>query len=183
MLNKGQIEYVFDFLAGTEPLGGILLQHRGSFCFCSAKVFPIAAQNLDFRRGLPEDEIFNGGMSLFQNEIVSGLKKKGDLCLIRECDAKRHDPCMAEETCPMVYAGEDIYYILDETCSDGKIRETIQKKAYWFSLICLFQGIESPPQHGEDVTYSQIESFMTHLRGFALGVFDDEGMCYIPCMH
>ncbi len=181
MLNDSQVEYVNDFLAGSGLLGEMLLKRKDCFSFSRSEVFPSAARNLDFRWALPEDEIYNGGMSLFQDEIKKGLKREGDFCLIRECDAKRHDPCMKDEKCPMVYSGEDIYYILDETCSDSVIRETIQKKAYWFSLICLFQGVESPLRRGDDVTYARIESFMTNLAGFALGVFDDEGICYVPC--
>ena len=180
MLNNGQIEYVIDFLAGSGPFGEMLFRHKEGLVFSEAKIFPCAAQDLDFRWGLPpHDEAYNGGWLSFQNEIKSRLNAKGDFCLFRECDAKRHDPCMADEECPMVYAGEDIFYILDETDDDAQIRETI-RTANNFLLMGLFRGAKASFNRGDDVSYAQIESFMPFLAGVAVGVFDEEGVCYIP---
>ena len=181
MLTQTQIEWVLDFLSGSGPLGAMLCERKAHLDFSSARIFPAAAHDSDFRWGLPIEDRFNGGMSDFVCSVKRKLKDGHMLCLFRECDFKRHDPCMEHEVCPMMFVGEDILYVLDAASEDDQIRDIIHT-ANGFMLMLLMSSEGCKFQRGDCVTYAQIEAHLPSLEGIAVGVFDDEGVCYIPVL-
>ncbi|MBE6382974.1 MAG: hypothetical protein E7049_08205 [Lentisphaerae bacterium] len=180
MLSHNQITWLLEALAGSGPLGKILFAEKDRLDFSAAKVFPDAAKDWDFRCGLPADKQFCGGWMAFASELKRNLKCDGAFCLFRECDFKKNDPCMALEKSAMVFAGDDIFYIIDGSSDDVQIAETI-KTANRFMLMCLISGGESKFVKGDNVTYAQIERVLGGLLAVAVGVCDDEGVCFIPC--
>ena len=181
MLSQTQTEWVLDFLSGSGPLGAMLLERKAHLDFSSARIFPAAAHDSDFRWGLPIEDRFNGGMSDFIRAVRRKLKDDHMLCLFRECDFKRYDPCMEHEECPMMFVGEDILYVLDAASEDAQIRDTIYT-ANRFMLMLLMSSEGCKFHKGDCVTYAQIESHLPYLEGIAVGVFDDEGVCCIPAL-
>ena len=79
----------------------------------------------------------------------------------------------------MVYAGEDIFYLLDGSSADEIVVETI-KTASKFMLMCEFDGCAQRIRKGEDVSYGELEAMMDQLVSVAFGIFDDEGYCSVP---
>ena len=79
----------------------------------------------------------------------------------------------------MMFVGEDILYVLDVASEDDQIRDTIYT-ASRFMLMLLMSSEGCMFHKGDSVTYAQIEAHLSCLEGIAVGVFDDEGVCYIP---
>ena len=107
------------------------------------------------------------------------LRKPKAFCLFRECDFKRHDPCMQDVVYNMVYVGEDIFYLLDGSSADELVVDTINK-ASRFMLMCEFDGCAQRIRKGGDVSYGELEAMMDQLVSVAFGIFDDEGYCWVP---
>lgn len=181
MLTKMQTEWVLEFLSGSGPLGDMLLRRKASLDFSSAIVFPKAASRLglDFQWGLPIEDRFHGGVSEFVCEIKRRLNEDCTFCFMRECDFKRYDPCMSREKCPMVFVGDDILYLLEAHSDDEQIVDTINA-ANRFMLMLLFSNDDCRFGKGDSLTYGQIETMLCNLMAVAVGIFDDEGVCYIP---
>ena len=179
MLTQNQIEWVLDFLIGSGPLGGFLFSRKDALDFSLAKVFPRAAQEREFQWGLPVGKEFCGGWVDFMSEIIRRMNDNSAFCLFRECDFKKGDPCMEHEKTPMVFVEDDIYYILDSASNEAQMKETINI-ANRFMLMCLINGDECKWKNGENVTYKQFEHLLGRLLAIAVGVCDDEGVCYIP---
>jgi len=179
MLDSEKIDFLADFLSGSGEIGKILLRQKGRFDYDASSVFPAGANNLDFRWGLPPDNDFGYAFADFEKAVKGILRKPKAFCLFRECDFKRHDPCMQDEVCNMVYAGEDIFYLLDGSSADELVVKTI-KKASKFMLMCEFDGCVQRMRKGGDVSYGELEAMMDQLVSVAFGIFDDEGYCSVP---
>ena len=79
----------------------------------------------------------------------------------------------------MVYAGDDIIYLLDGSNNDDEIGRTI-RKANKFMLMCEVCGCERTLKRGEEITYDVLGDILDHLVGVAVGICDDMGVCYVP---
>ena len=178
MLTKNNIQYVRDFLSGSGWFGELLLAHWEGFRFCDAKVFPADATDCDFRWSVVNPSIIHA-IDSFKYEISHELGRGDTTCLFRECDFKKNDPCMKDEICKMVFANDDIFYMLDKTSTEELISETI-KTANKFMLMCVLRGGECALHNGDDVTYEQLSDALKLLVAIGVGIFDEEGVCYIP---
>ena len=80
----------------------------------------------------------------------------------------------------MVYADDDIMYLLDGSNNEDEIVRTI-RTANKFMLMCEVCAPEQPLKKGDEITYETIDNLLNNLVGFAVGICDDMGICYIPC--
>ena len=179
MLDSNHIKWILDFLSGSGQMGELLLQRKDRFVFSDAKTYPAKAIGSDFRWGLPWEDECLGAFPLFAEDVKSRLGRGNVMCLFRECDFHKNDPCMRNETCAMVYAGDDIIYLLDGSNNDDEIDRTIQK-ANKFMLMCEVCGCERTLKRGEEITYDVLGDILGHLVGVAVGICDDMGVCYVP---
>ena len=197
MLTKHQEEYVLDFLSGSGPMGVLFLCCKNRFDIAGAKIFPAQAFDCDFRWGLPPDRFPRGGLGDFSAEVSRILKAGCEICLFRECDFKKSDPCMATESSPMAFVKDDIFYLLKSDSDYDVVCDTIYKADKFLLMGSFSVGSwrvlfgDSGFSSGEDsfnlskdntFTYAKLEEALAYLMGIAIGIFDEEGVCYIPCL-
>ena len=183
MLGSKQIEWILDFLSGSGPMGKLLLRRKDGFLFSEAKSYPAQAIVSDFRWGLICEDACSEAFSIFAADVKLKLDSRNVVCLFRECDFHKSDPCMKNESCSMVYVGydiiDDIMYLLDESSNEEEIGRTI-RRANKFMLMCEIRGGGQTPRRGDEITYEVFENLLDHLVGVAIGICDDMGICYIP---
>ena len=180
MLDLRHIEWMLDFLSGSGPMGELLLQRKDGLVFSEAKAYPAQAIGCDFRWGLLCEDACSEAFSEFAADVKFRLGRGNATCLFRECDFHKNDPCMRHETCAMVYAGDDIMYLLDGSSNDDEVDRTI-RKANKFMLMCEVCGCERTIKRGDEITYEMFDALLDHLVGVAIDICDDMGICYIPC--
>ena len=183
MLNSKQTEWILDFLSGSGPMGKLLLRRKDGFVFSEAKTYPAQAIDSDFRWGLLGEEACSVALSIFASDVMSRLGSGNAICLFRECDFHRNDPCVKKESCSMVYSGydiiDDIIYLLDKSSTEEEICGTI-RRANKFMLMYEICGGGRILKRGEEITYEVLENLLDNLVGVAIGICDDMGICYIP---
>ena len=183
MLDSEHIEWILDFLSGSGPMGKLLLQRKDGFVFSEAKTYPAQAIGSDFRWGLLCEDACSEAFSIFADDVKSKLASGNAMCLFRECDFHKNDPCMKNEPCSMVYAGydiiDDIMYLLDGSNNEEEIGRTI-RTANKFMLMCEIRGCERTLKRGDEIAYEVFENLLDNLVGVAIGICDDMGICYIP---
>ena len=183
MFDSRHIEWVLDFLAGSGPMGKLLLLRKHGFVFSEAKTYPAQAIDNDFRWGLLCEDACSEAFSMFVEDVKAKLDRGNTMCLFRECDFHKNDPCMKNELCPKIYAGydimHDIIYLLDGSSTEEEISRTT-RTANKLLLMCEIRGSERILKKGDEITYVVFESLLDNLVGVAVGICDDMGICYIP---
>lgn len=180
MLESKHIAWILDFLSGSGPLGELLLRRKQCFAFSEAKTYPSQAISCDFRWGLLCEDACSEAFSAFAADVKFALGRGNVMCLFRECDFHKNDPCVKQEACAMVYADDDIMYLLEGSNNEEEIVRTI-RTANKFMLMCEVCASERSLKDGGEITYETIDSLLNNLVGFAVGICDDMGICYIPC--
>ena len=180
MLKSKHIAWILDFLSGSGPMGELLLRRKQYFSFSEAKTFPSQAIGCDFRWGLLCENACSEAVSLFATDVKFRLGRGNVMCLFRECDFHKNDPCMSHGACVMVYADDDIMYLLDGSSNDDEIVRTI-RAANKFMLMCELRASDRSLKNGDEIKYETIDNLLNNLVGFAVGICDDMGICYIPC--
>lgn len=180
MLSVNQMLYVLDFFAGSGRFGELLLKQKDRLDFDNAKVFPAVAQDCDFRWSCSGAVYLGDGLLSFE-ALVHGELNRGEFaCLMRECDFRRNDPCIRRAKEPMVFLDDEVFYLLDAANVDSQIAETI-KRANRFFLMCMFRVHFCDALHvGGNMTYEQLCKIVRSTVAVGVGVFDGEGVCYIP---
>ena len=180
MIDSKHIKWILNFLSGSGPMGELLLRRKDGFVFSAAKTYPAQAIGCDFSWGLLCEDDCSEAFSMFAADVRLALGRGNTMCLFRECDFHKNDPCMRHEACDMVYAGDDIMYLLGGSSSDAKIGRTI-RKANKFMLMCEIYGCARAIKRDDEITYEMVDAILDHLVGVAIGICDDMGICYIPC--
>lgn len=179
MLDSKHIEWILDYLAGSGMMGELLLRRKEGFVFSEARAYPAQAIGCDFRWGLLCEDACSEAFSEFAADVKFRLGRGNAMSFFRECDFHKNDPCMRHETCAMVYAGDDIMYLLDESSNDEEVDRTI-RKANKCMLMCEVCGCERTIKRGDEISYDVLDALLYSLVGIAIGICDDMGICYIP---
>lgn len=178
-MDINHIEWIQNFLSGSGQMGELLLQRWNGFMLSEAKTYPVQAIGCDFRWGLLCEDACPEAFSIFTADVKFRLSRGNAMCLFRECDFHKNDPCVRNEKCAMVYVGDDIIYLLDGSNNDDEIGRTI-RKANKFMLMCEVCGCERTLKRGEEISYDVLDALLDHLVGVAVGICDDMGVCYVP---
>lgn len=181
MMSKSNITYVFNRLSDCGNLGKLLLQHRKCFNLLNTEIFPSFAMldDLDFRWGLSGNAPQCDMLRDFTNKLDIQLLNPKKFCLFRECDFKKSDPCVQDGNYNMIFVGDDVYYLLSSTKNQLVIQETI-KAGNKSMLMCEFTDCAKPLKNRETLTADAFNALFDHLCAIAIGIFDDQGVCYIP---
>ena len=181
MMSESNRIYVFDRLSDCGNLGKLLLQRRECFNFLNAETFPSFAQfdDLDFRWGLSGNAHQDDMLRDFANKLDIELLNPKTFCLFRECDFKKSDPCIQDAKYDMVFDGNDVYYLLSSMRDQLAIQETI-KAGNKSMLMCEFSDCAKLLKNRETLTVDEFNALFDNLCAIAIGIFDDQGVCYIP---
>lgn len=69
MLDSMHIDWILDFLAGSGPMGNLLLRRKDGFVFSKAKTYPAHVIDCDFRWGLPCEDTSPDALSMFTEDV------------------------------------------------------------------------------------------------------------------
>ena len=86
---------------------------------------------------------------------------------------------MKEEECAMVYSDEDVYYMLTSNSTPRQIQETLLTGRKNL-LMCQFNDCAYIPKENSNISSSNLDCLLNFLVAVAVGVSDEDGVCYVP---